>query len=149
MSKTNPITYHHEQNKNEEDDTKYVLNESGLYLVIFGYLPYEDILNGVYRINGMLYRISLTVLDGKYENFVYSELFAKSIAKLCPQLYLSLRLRKDTCIMLNALLMDVLDRIIDQCNVHESVIKACMKMGLNFEDGREIMQNIICFFEAL
>merc|ERR1712228_713188 len=103
-----------------------------------------DLLNGVYKIDGMLHRISLTVMAQKYEMFAYCRLVSNAICKSCPAVYpYSLRLRKDATRILNALLMDMMDKIIDQCNVHELALRECMEMGTDIGTRKVVMHIIL------
>merc|ERR1712154_410631 len=97
-------------------DIQYVLNEGGLFQIIFGYLSYEDILNGVYKLNGWLHQLSIPVLNYKYSNYVNFEFFNYSIYKNVKYIHPNLEIRKDSVILLNALMVDMMDKIINQIN---------------------------------
>eukprot|EP01084_Bolivina_argentea_P227729 384654_1 len=119
-SETDSSVYHHNirpKNNHTNDNTKYFLYEIGLYKIIFGYLLYEDILNGVYEIDGIIHKISLTVLDEKYPMFVYCKLLNNSLYEILNWVQPTLEIRQDCIVILGALLMDMMNRIIKQVNV--------------------------------
>ena len=132
-----------EENKGKVDETTYAISESVLFALIFEYLPYEDLLSGVYKIEGMLHRISLKAMNATYLEFAYCKLFTHNnrvFADICKQIHPYLRLRKDIVLILNALAMNMVDRIVEQCNVyHEELNK---QMSSN-ESLRALMDKIL------
>eukprot|EP01083_Nonionella_stella_P104933 301357_1 len=121
-SQTNPNIYEHKQKENNkasnEDTAQYILNEYALYPIIFGYLAYEDILNNVYQMDGILHEISVPVLNETYSEYIYCRFLNDSIHQVMHWVSAErTKISKDGMLILNVLLMTVMNRIIDQINL--------------------------------
>eukprot|EP01083_Nonionella_stella_P077319 211079_1 len=86
-----------------------VLKERGLYGIVFSYLSYSDVLNGVQAGygNGVC-----ALIPHKYRQYVSTDMFNDALVKILGQCHRGLELRKDTVVLLNGLMLDLLNRIV-------------------------------------
>lgn len=137
--KLNGVCFSHKKRTQTDDDqTKYSLDEEGLFFIIFGYLPYNEIIEHIYPLNGTIHEVVISFLNQRYPQFLYCETIRDLLDLQLKSMHSELLIRKDAVIIANILIMTFITYIIDQLN---DKYLECKDNNEIFEDQN--MQNLI------
>ena len=123
------------------------LTEKNLFIKIFSHFQYEEILTNIYNINKLFHSVSIQLLDNLWINKIYSldDGYLNSSIYETKKKCIVCGMRIDSMFILNAILLDLLDKIIDKIQEKYIVINNKNKDNNNSknENQFDLMDNNI------